>query len=334
LAAALVVLTAAPALAEPVAPEPVSDDGRVADLRDHYLGGPTSGVREVRGGTYQQFAYGAVYSSPAGGTHVVALDFQEAWGRSGWENGPLGLPIADEVELAVGAFQLFQGGSVYWSPASGVHVLWGAVRDRWAAQGWERGELGYPVGDEVRLRNGVYQLFQGGSVYWSPTTGAHVVRRAVRDRWAAQGWENSFLGYPITDEAPSGYGVYQLFQGGAIYSTPGNGTHAVAGAIRDRWAAQGWENGILGWPMSEEVPLRNGAYQMFQTMQSIYWSPDTGAHVVRGSIRTAWGRLGWENGRLGYPVGDEVVAPGSRWQDFAHGRISVDNHGNPTITYR
>jgi uncharacterized protein with LGFP repeats len=70
-------------------------------------------------------------------------------------------------------------------------------------------------------------------------------------------------------------------------------------------------------------------------MQSIYWSPQTGAHVVAGAIRNAWGGLGWENGRLGYPVGEEVVTAGSRWQDFAHGRITVESpSGRVTVTYR
>src|SRR5262249_42436113 len=41
-----------------------------------------------------------------------------------------------------------------------------------------------------------------GSIYWTPGTGAHEVHGIIRDKWAALGWERSYLGYPITDEGP------------------------------------------------------------------------------------------------------------------------------------
>jgi uncharacterized protein with LGFP repeats len=107
---------------------------------------------------------------------------------------------------------------VYWSPGSGARVVVGAVRDRWAAQGWETGPLGYPVTDErCGLRDGgCFQLFQRGSVYWSPGSGARVVVGAVRDRWAAQGWETGLLRYPVSDEYPVPGGRAQRFQGGSL----------------------------------------------------------------------------------------------------------------------
>ena len=122
LAAALVLLAAAPAWAEPVSPAPVVQDGRVASWDGGVLGEPLTDVRQLRGGgSYQQFEDGAVYSSPVGGTHAVALDFQEAWGRSGWENGPLGYPVADEFELRFVAYLLFHGGCIDTQPGAGCH---------------------------------------------------------------------------------------------------------------------------------------------------------------------------------------------------------------------
>jgi uncharacterized protein with LGFP repeats len=32
--------------------------------------------------------------------------------------------------------------------------------------------------------------------------------------------------------------------------------------------------------------------------------------------------MGWESGRLGYPIADEYGIPGGRRNDFVHGRIS------------
>jgi hypothetical protein len=60
--------------------------------------------------------------------------------------------------------------------------------------------------------------------YWTPQTGAHEVHGAIRDLWASMGWEQSWLGYPISDEqdAPGG-GRISYFQGGSISWTPQGG---------------------------------------------------------------------------------------------------------------
>ncbi|MGO4859079.1 LGFP repeat-containing protein, partial [Arthrobacter sp. 2MCAF14] len=55
---------------------------------------------------------------------------------------------------------------------------------------------------------------------------------------------------------------------------------------------------------------------------SIYWSPATGAHEVQGAIRAKWAALGWEQGRLGYPLTDEYAVPVGRESDFGGGRLT------------
>jgi uncharacterized protein with LGFP repeats len=42
--------------------------------------------------------------------------------------------------------------------------VWGALRDRWAAQGWERGPLGYPVSDPHPVAGGTAEDFQHGTL--------------------------------------------------------------------------------------------------------------------------------------------------------------------------
>ncbi|MGY1917062.1 N-acetylmuramoyl-L-alanine amidase, partial [Blastococcus sp. SYSU DS0973] len=67
----------------------------------------------------------------------------------------------------VGAYAHYDRGSIYASYRTAAHVIRGPIRDRWAAAGWERGALGYPVGDTTcGLRDGgCFQHFEGGSVY-------------------------------------------------------------------------------------------------------------------------------------------------------------------------
>ncbi|MGY1845050.1 N-acetylmuramoyl-L-alanine amidase, partial [Modestobacter sp. SYSU DS0875] len=101
-----------------------------------------------------------------------------------------------------GAFAHYVNGSIYASPTTGARILRGPVRDKWASLGWERAAVGYPVTDVTTLSagDGAFAHFQRGSVYWSQSSGAHVVSGAVRDRWGVSGWEYGSLGYPVVDQ--------------------------------------------------------------------------------------------------------------------------------------
>ena len=158
---------------------------------------------------------------------MTAID--QKYAQLGGQGGFLGAPtIAETVAPdGVGHFRHFQGGSIYWTPTTGAFEVGGAIRDKWASMGWERGFLGYPVTDETGTPDGVgrFNHFQGGSIYWTSTTGAFEVGGAIRDKWASMGWERSHLGYPLTDEtaAPDGVGRFNHFQGGTIYWSPATG---------------------------------------------------------------------------------------------------------------
>ena len=53
----------------------------------------------------------------------------------------------------------------------------------------------------------------------------------------------------------------------------------------------------------------------------MYWTAGTGAHFVRGAIRTKWAALGWENSDLGYPTTDEACTNGGCVSTFTGGGI-------------
>lgn len=71
-------------------------------------------------------------------------------------------------------------------------------------------ELGTPDGF------GRFNHFQGGSIYWSPGTGAWNVQGAIRARWQQLGWEGSYLGYPTSGEHDVAGGKRSDFQRGYI----------------------------------------------------------------------------------------------------------------------
>ncbi|WP_457099409.1 LGFP repeat-containing protein [Microbacterium sp. P5_E9] len=117
------------------------------------------------------------------------------------------------------------GGNLYKSPA-GTFEVYGAILEKYLAFGGPHSVLGRPITDETGTPDGVgrYNHFQGGSIYWTPSSGAHVVYGAIRDRWEAIGWEQSYLGYPLSDEeAFDEGGRVSQFQGGQVYWWPDTG---------------------------------------------------------------------------------------------------------------
>jgi Zn-dependent metalloprotease len=207
----------------------------------HYLS-PNDRFIDARRWTLQAAAdlYGAgstEYNSVAQAWRAVGLPFivygaiRVKWNSLGAEEGFLGMPTTDELSTACGGgrFNHFQGGSIYWTPATGAHEVHGLIRAKWASLGWECSFLGFPLTDETTTPDGIgrFNHFQGGSIYWTPATGAHEVHGAIRDKWASLGWERSRLGYPTSDEQPFGSGRISYFQGGYIFWFPWIGAVVV-----------------------------------------------------------------------------------------------------------
>ncbi|WP_380174713.1 twin-arginine translocation signal domain-containing protein [Kineococcus sp. DHX-1] len=301
------------------------------------IGGPGSVLGEQRtpelgtpapGGTYQLFDFGSIYHSPGTGAHEVHGEVLATFAALGWEAGPLGYPLTDELRTpdGRGRFNHFEKGSVYWTAQTGASAVIGAIRETWKALGWETGPLGYPLTDELRTPDGRgrFNHFEEGSVYWTPQTGAHAVVGAIREEWKATGWETGPLGYPLTDElrTPDTRGRFNHFERGSVYWTPQTGAHVVVGAVRDAWAATGWERGPLGYPVTSQARTPDGRaeYVHFQG-GSVYASAATGAHAVRGSLRDRWRDSGWETGPLGLPTTDETAVAAGSVQDFERGAV-------------
>ncbi len=236
-----------------------------------WLGGCVTPEYQVAGGTAQDFRAGRVFWSAGAGAYPTAGTIGGLYQAAAGPAGPLGLPIGPEALLADGRgrFQTFQRGSVYWTPQTGAQIVRGAILQEWGAQGFERGPAGYPAGAELKTpnRDGVVQGFENGTMYFSPKTGAHRLQGLILGKYAQLGFENSPLGFPTGEEQGlKDAGRVSTFEGGNIYWSPLSGTWAVrTGPIMDTWAQQGFENGRLGYPISDEFPVPGGVQQNFQT---------------------------------------------------------------------
>lgn len=317
----------------------LQDMGYLSPIDAHYralggagsfLGQPTGPEQVAADGAGRSRSYqgGTIWWSTAGGAAELHGLIGRTWTALGGTGSALGYPRTDELGTpdGRGRYNHFVNGSVYWTPDTGAHEVRGSIRATWAALGSERSALGYPVSDEQGTTDGRgrYNEFQGGSAYWRPATGAHEVRGSIRQTWLRLGADRAALGYPTSDEVATsdGRGRYNTFESGTVLWSPSTGAHEVRGAIAVTWRALGADRSAVGYPVSDERATADGRgrYNDF-TAGSVLWSPATGAHEVRGTIRAAWSAAGAEAGSLGYPLTDEYAAPGGRAEDFQGGRL-------------
>jgi len=66
-------------------------------------------------------------------------------------------------------------GSIYWTPQTGAHLIYGAIRAKWASMGWEKSSLGYPTSDEFAEGGYRRSNFERGYIRWTPERGAEVM---------------------------------------------------------------------------------------------------------------------------------------------------------------
>ncbi|WP_324143497.1 PQQ-dependent sugar dehydrogenase [Intrasporangium sp.] len=244
----------------------------------------------------------AIYQTPIDRRYAGDAAFRTALGD------PAGVEQGDLSTRS----RTFSKGSAHWSPAAGVHYVAGAIAQRFTALGglsW----CGVPVTDDLPTTNGDgrYNDFASScSIYWSAASGAHAVSGAVRNRWIGLGAEQSLLGYPTRDLAltASRTGYIAVFQKGVIYHSGTTGTRYLTSPILPKYRSIGAETSQLRYPTTDTRATASGAgrYQHFQD-GSIFWSSDSSAHVVTGTIRSLWASLGWERSWLGYPTIDVTL---------------------------
>ena len=154
----------------PFAPPPlvgraaVDEKYRLSGGETGFLGGPAFDARPVQDraqGWYRDFHGVIVGAVPATiSARHLPPGTPPAPGHRPWSG--LGTPFAS---------------SIYWSAATGAHIVTAEIRDAWLATGGPAGPLGYPTADEAPTADGGRAAhFQGGRIEWTVQTGARVVR--------------------------------------------------------------------------------------------------------------------------------------------------------------
>lgn len=268
----------------------------------------------------------------------------QAWEAGGGPTGPLGPKDGGVYPVGAGFGQNFAGGRIFFTPDTGARVMQGAILDKYLALGGPGdGDLGFPNIDEgagraPNSRNTTFSAADNPVIFWTPDTGAHVVRGAINAAWDRLGGSAAALGVPTEDEVYRGDVVSQTFSGGEIswnrvtkaFTTtppelaaqlegleiPGDATTEIAAARR----AAGGPLGPLG--AAEGPPTSVGADGLEQTFAGgkIFYSPATGATVITGQVLAKYESVGGPGGDLGFPTANEAdggLAPASRFATFA-----------------
>jgi hypothetical protein len=210
--------------------------------------------------------------------------------RQHWDGGYVGEMVTTAnngyvQECALGSIYYYEQGdgdrprAHCYAVRGDPHSEAKSIDAKYRALGGPEGWLGYPTTSTVKTADGLarFNKFEHGRIY-SSGAGAYSIHGDIRRRWTDLG-EGSLLGYPTTDEmtTPDGIGLYNHFQNGSIYWTPDTGAYEVHGAIRDKWAALGWEQSYLGYPVSDELGTEQGGRVNGFQRGEIRWTEAGGA---------------------------------------------------------
>ncbi|MEU3843815.1 DUF2599 domain-containing protein [Streptomyces sp. NPDC028635] len=287
------------------------------------------------------------------GTHSVDGAIWTQYTQTPGMQDALGCPTSDELVVpdGVGRRQVFEHGSIYWSPDSGAHTVWGVIGDRWGQCGWEGGNLGYPLTDEIKNPDGrgVRQQFQRGSIYWSPSTGAHPVWGLIGWYWGKQGYEGGFFGYPTSDEYPgtkiggpddantgvrqdfehSRYLLYSPGQGSApaAFDSCGNACIGYGAAVNSRWVVKTEVYVNLGDQRARTVDVTptNAAYKTVNPLV------DSAVDDMSGLWKQTWSNLD----PIYFPNATQTETNSVYEQLYCHAKYSyaknsAEHFGGPT----
>lgn len=146
-------------------------------------------------------------------------EIQKRFDSSGLMQLALGAPTGDERRAGGGGrWRPYTDGLMFWSVASGARALHGEVARKYLALGGSNGFLRRPLSDtEYASAPGAHQaIFQGGWIYWHPSTGAHEVHGQILRTYLEMGGSTSPLGLPVSDEYSVPGGRESAFQFGRL----------------------------------------------------------------------------------------------------------------------
>ncbi|MBZ4560259.1 hypothetical protein GBO17_15245 [Mycobacterium avium subsp. hominissuis] len=285
----------------------------------------------------------AATASPIGDAEAAIM---AAWEKAGGDTSPLGARKGDVYPVGDGFALDFDGGKMFFTPATGAKFAYGPILDKYESLGGPAGsDLGFPAINEVPGLAGpdsrvvTFSASDKPVIFWTPEHGAYVVRGAINSAWDKLGSSGGVLGVPVGDETYTGEVSTQKFSGGQVswnrqtkqFSTepPGladqlKGLQVAidpTAAINTAWRAAGGPGGPLGAKQGGPTPVGgDGIVQNFAGGK-VFFTPATGANALESDILAKYESLGGPAGSdLGFPTTNETdggIGPSSRIATFS-----------------
>ena len=256
------------------------------------LGNPTeSGKYALKdGGTLQSFEHGTIVWSTGTGAHRLSGTINDAWKNAGAQVGALGYPTSEETKTkGDGVTQNFQGGVVLSSPATGAHILSGAIGKAYSDVNGENGRLGYPTTDEHAVDGGSQQDFQNGRIIWNSGDGSTAVA-----------YNDDPPPAPVLDNSPAaaqGFAQQLLAQQGL--------GPAEFQCLTTLWTRES------DWNFTATNPS-SGAYGIAQSLPAEKMDSAGRDWATNAQTQVRWG-LSYVTGRYGTPCGAVAFWDNHHW---------------------
>ncbi|HEX5253843.1 MAG TPA: hypothetical protein VFW69_08215 [Mycobacterium sp.] len=282
-------------------------------------------------------------ASPIGDAEAAIM---AAWDKAGGDTSPLGARKGDVYPVGDGFALDFDGGKMFFTPATGAKFAYGPALDKYESLGGPAGsDLGFPAIDEVPGLAGpdsrviTFSASDKPVIFWTPEHGPHVVRGALNTAWDKLGSSGGVLGVPVGDETYSGEVSSQKFSGGQVswnrqtkqFTTePPALADQLKGlqvaidptaAINTAWRAAGGATGPLGAKQGGQYRVGGDGIAQNFAGGKVFFTPATGANAVESDILAKYESLGGPVGSdLGFPTTNETdggIGPSSRIATFS-----------------
>ncbi len=269
-----------------------------------------------------------------------------AWDKAGGDTSPLGARKGDVYPVGDGFALDFDGGKMFFTPATGAKFAYGPVLDKYEQLGGPAGsDLGFPTINEVPGLAGpdsrvtTFSASDKPVIFWTPEHGPFVVRGALNAAWDKLGSSGGVLGAPVGDETYGGEVSSQKFSGGQVswnrqtkqFTTePPALADQLKGlqvaidptaAINTAWRAAGGPTGPLGAKQGGQYPVGGDGIAQNFAGGKVFFTPATGANAVESDILAKYESLGGPVGSdLGFPTANESdggIGPSSRICTFS-----------------
>ncbi|WP_086666858.1 LGFP repeat-containing protein [Lentzea kentuckyensis] len=195
------------------------------------------------------------------------------------------------------------------------------VRAKWLALGGAS-FAGDKVGDEVVLDNGIrWAKFSKYDIVitWREAAGAHWMSGAISRLWLGT---SPATAAAIMDQVSvnrgSQAGAATAYDTGySVYYSDAYGAHAIGGAARDKYWANGSVTGRFGWPASGLLDVGNGSGTEQRFSEAVSFFHKLGEPTpfwISGALRDKYRDTGAPNGLNDWLTSDQVEQPGNGWK--------------------